>query len=394
MLDKIKFDGLADDVIAAIKTPEPDFYMSMTSSLNIDKGIGTNVFTRSSTATYIDEYGELKTAEIDEPRLQKDGYLMELQGTNLITVSETMGMQTRRNLNVVTNTVNGFAEHDCTINSTGITTILYGDYLPRTSVNVAFSFFVNFGTRDVVRSEFNRTALGERATVSFKSDGTFAPSTAKATMHPLSGGWFKCTHSVLLDGDSIKIPNVHIYCDSAVAGQNFKLKGIQLEEASDASSYIPTSGAAVTRAADILDLSKFAWVKKDYTMSYELSVGKMPTVGYADVISTQGISFNLHRVSTNGLSYYVDSGGLLVDTTSNSSNKVVTTYDSNKTQSIAVNGVQSSRSNVNLTNDTSITGMQIRLHTKAGYNGSPYIHIKNLKIWREALTDEQARGIN
>lgn len=39
-------------------------------------------FSRASTATYINKSGELKTAEINEPRFECDGLLIEGQRTN------------------------------------------------------------------------------------------------------------------------------------------------------------------------------------------------------------------------------------------------------------------------------------------------------------------------
>ena len=46
-------------------------------------------FKRASTATYINKSGELKTAEIDEPRFERDGLLIEGQRTNYMLNSKT-----------------------------------------------------------------------------------------------------------------------------------------------------------------------------------------------------------------------------------------------------------------------------------------------------------------
>lgn len=46
-------------------------------------------FTRASTATYINKSGELKTAEINEPRFEREGLLIEGQRTNYMLNSET-----------------------------------------------------------------------------------------------------------------------------------------------------------------------------------------------------------------------------------------------------------------------------------------------------------------
>ncbi|MEN1585981.1 hypothetical protein, partial [Pseudomonas aeruginosa] len=46
-------------------------------------------FSRASTATYINKSGELKTAEINEPRFECDGLLIEGQRTNYMLNSES-----------------------------------------------------------------------------------------------------------------------------------------------------------------------------------------------------------------------------------------------------------------------------------------------------------------
>ncbi|HHU7462639.1 TPA: phage head spike fiber domain-containing protein [Escherichia coli] len=87
---------------AYVLQPLPDVWMPFNDSLDMITGyspgykkvkIGDNVvqvasdkqvnFSRASTATYINKSGELKTAEINEPRFECDGLLIEGQRTNL-----------------------------------------------------------------------------------------------------------------------------------------------------------------------------------------------------------------------------------------------------------------------------------------------------------------------
>lgn len=86
---------------AYVLQPLPDVWMPFNDSLDMITGyspgykkvkIGDNVvqvasdkqvnFSRASTATYINKSGELKTAEINEPRFECDGLLVEGQRTN------------------------------------------------------------------------------------------------------------------------------------------------------------------------------------------------------------------------------------------------------------------------------------------------------------------------
>ncbi|HCU0507792.1 TPA: prophage tail fiber N-terminal domain-containing protein, partial [Escherichia coli] len=88
--------------------PLPDVWIPFNDSLDMITGyspgykkvkIGDNVvqvasdkqvnFSRASTATYINKSGELKTAEINEPRFEKEGLLIEGQRTNYMLNSAT-----------------------------------------------------------------------------------------------------------------------------------------------------------------------------------------------------------------------------------------------------------------------------------------------------------------
>ncbi|MEE7119501.1 prophage tail fiber N-terminal domain-containing protein [Escherichia coli O25:H10] len=93
---------------ANIVPPLPDVWIPFNDSLDMITGyspgykkvkIGDNVvqvasdkqvnFSRASTATYINKSGELKTAEINEPRFEKEGLLIEGQRTNYMLNSAT-----------------------------------------------------------------------------------------------------------------------------------------------------------------------------------------------------------------------------------------------------------------------------------------------------------------
>ena len=93
---------------ANIVPPLPDVWIPFNDSLDMIAGfspgykkiaIGDDVvqvasdkqvnFSRASTATYINKSGELKTAEINEPRFEKEGLLIEGQRTNYMLNSAT-----------------------------------------------------------------------------------------------------------------------------------------------------------------------------------------------------------------------------------------------------------------------------------------------------------------
>ena len=90
--------------------PYPDFWLPLNDSLKIEAGFGdydqidvseaqdgsmmvdlptrSATFSRASTATYINKSGELVTAEINEPRFEKEGILTEEPNTCLLYTSD------------------------------------------------------------------------------------------------------------------------------------------------------------------------------------------------------------------------------------------------------------------------------------------------------------------
>ena len=62
-------------------------------SLALKQGVGSVVFTRATTGTFIDRYGVLQTAAIDEARFEKEGLLIEGASTNLLTYSQDFSLE-------------------------------------------------------------------------------------------------------------------------------------------------------------------------------------------------------------------------------------------------------------------------------------------------------------
>ncbi|WKR89894.1 prophage tail fiber N-terminal domain-containing protein [Escherichia coli] len=103
-----EYASQAADPYKYVLQPLPDVWIPFNDSLDMITGyspgykkvkIGDNVvqvasdkqvnFSRASTATYINKSGELKTAEINEPRFEKEGLLIEGQRTNYMLNSTT-----------------------------------------------------------------------------------------------------------------------------------------------------------------------------------------------------------------------------------------------------------------------------------------------------------------
>ena len=229
-------------------------------------------FTRGSTATRVDENGLIETVATGTPRLNYpllDGVvqdnpalLLEPQRQNRVTNSSEYGDNptnttiTRNQITapdgtltadrILDNSVNG--EHILGQNLTGL--IVNG------TTYVLSAFFKSDGTagKGVLRfytgswqyAVFNL----ENGTVSFTSSGT-------SKIENYGNGWFRCSLAVTATLDyGLSVVQIGIgnslnqfsYQGATSLGNYFW--GVQFEEGSYPTSYIPTSGSSVTRSAD------------------------------------------------------------------------------------------------------------------------------------------------
>ncbi len=254
----------AAGIVAAAALPLPDVWVPFSDSLRMITGYGRDVlvgsdvvarmvnFSRSTTATYIGKDGQLKTAAANEPRFEKEGLLLEGQSQNLVPSSEgAVYVAGNSGFQTITNGVSGvlpvvgqrisFASNNGEVNANLVQT--YITLTGGQTYTYSTHFKVEAGDTSAPENcigvyAANGLNIGARAVILKTGDGIYRVSVA----FTVSGTG---SQTVFIRFNRIGLPSA---VWTAVVG------GVQVENLPFASSYIPTAGAAVTRAADVCDI--------------------------------------------------------------------------------------------------------------------------------------------
>jgi hypothetical protein len=236
--------------------------------------------TRSTTATYWDEDGLLATAAIDVPRYQfnpithdPEGLLVESAATNICQRSEELD-------NAYWTKTRSTITPDATVAPTGANTMdkLVEDTSNNTHLMVrahtvsantqyVMSFFVKAAERTRLFAQWS--TAGETTGIQLRvntADGTITTTPYGTATNAVSGiedvgnGIYRCWVGGVADASSTSLDAQFVLLDAAGnlsylgnGASGLYIWGIQVELGSSPSSYIPTTSASVTRAADIVE---------------------------------------------------------------------------------------------------------------------------------------------
>lgn len=379
--------ALAGDIVAASALPLPDVWAPLSDSLRMITGYGRDVlvgadvvarmvnFSRSSPATYWAKDDKLKTAAANEPRFEREGLLIEGQSTNLFPWSqEFIGKWMK---------VDGVASPDVNFpNAISLNDSALG-YV-HTSVgnlNVGSPYSILAIVKGYVEGSTDiKGIFANGGQDSSKVVGRYGPYTVLSFVR-----------------------NAAVNTNANVTGLTWapgKATGIvlcalQIEALPFSSSYILTTGAAATRTADK------AWIQTagniaaaPFTVAMEVNFrGVYSTVRYA----------RLFTCGPGCYAFFTDTGiygkfntvspvtGFSLNTQGRSVSGMVFNGASAKLFSGKKFGPNSA---ISALSDADVSGDLILGSTPTlSSSDTLFGHIRDVKIWRRTLTDDQIKAV-
>ena len=232
----------------------------------------SGTFTRASTATYFDSTGTMQTAASGVARLDWDpltlgpkGFLVEEARTNLIyPTNQNFSSWSAGNTAVVAD--GAVASPDGTVDAASFTaTVSNGFSSPAqraitAATTYTASIYVKAGTASsvLVAGGNNTSTDGAHAAFNLDTGGAIAGNTGAAPagtyvgsgIQKLANGWWR----IWVAFQTAAATNGTVVILNYPKAGTFYIWGAQLEAGTFPASYIPTNGAAATRAADAFNL--------------------------------------------------------------------------------------------------------------------------------------------
>lgn len=246
-------------------------------------------FSRGSVGTYFDSAGTLQTAASGVPRFDYDptthaakGILFEESRTNYVPNAEEVGFAagspgtapanwivSANNTNgltrtiVGTGTLNGIKYVDIRWSgtSTGTGSLQMDPQLSAVSVASNGQAWTASAYLQIIAGSIPSPANFNITVIERNSAATYLSATS--AIIPAAGGWKKYSVSRTFNEATVAYSHIGLRIDGLIVGSvidvTVRIGAPQLELGAYATSYIPTTTAAVTRAADLLYLPVGSW---------------------------------------------------------------------------------------------------------------------------------------
>jgi len=240
-------------------------FRSINDQLKLD---GTQSFSRASVGYYLDHAtGLITSAAVDTPRFERMptglvGVLLEGASTNLILQSEDLGTTWLNTWsNGTTLTLNDTTAPDGNITADKIEqSVAAGDGIYQQvtlalSTVHAFSLYVK--NEDATQSRFTEFTTGFYVIITWTAGVPSISSSSgfTTTIESVGSGWYRIKSVFTSHASTATHKFVLFPQEGTGVGNGIWVWGSQVEELPFASSYIPTTTTAVTRATDSLQIT-------------------------------------------------------------------------------------------------------------------------------------------
>lgn len=358
-------------------------------------------WTRASTATYVDIYGVVRTAAVNEPRQEKDGWLIEGESTNIELYSEQLDNAAwfKTDTAIIPNSINA-PDGNLTADKVYPTVLSTGSFVRQ---DISFtagqqytaSFYAKAGEFDIAYIDGTSAVWGVSIRTYFDlTNGVVINSDPvdDSGIEELTDGWFRCYIVATASTTGVNAFGVvHGLCDntgSTTATPNgtdgLYIWGAQLEELSFPTSYIPTTTTAVSRSADQVAIPYVNNLNFDsnYTYYYQINaLGAFSLGGRIFERSGGSPSFSVTTDSDgiisnfNGLSGTINSG-------------TFTLVDDSVNSILYENGNQVAIGASDFPNFTTRPSSLI-LFNNTGYVRAVYGYVVDIKVYNQALNSDE-----
>ena len=238
-------------------------------------------FTRSTTGTYVNSAGVITSAAINQPRFDYDpvtralkGLLIEEQRTNLLTYSEQFdnAAWSPVRASITSNTI-GAPDGTLTADKLVEDTTAANTHVTRrgggisitTGTAYTFSCFMKSAgrTHGALLFDTTNSVFAANSYVIFSlTDGliTLNPNSLTASISSFGNGWYRCSVTATSLATALGVVGIYTALSNTLNTNGDGTSGIyiwgaQLETGTFPTSYIPTTTAAVTRAADLASMT-------------------------------------------------------------------------------------------------------------------------------------------
>ena len=413
-------DSMALGAIGNINSPLLD--MPLKNSLVMKSGVGSATFTRASTATYIDRYGVLKAAAVDEPRFEKEGYLNEGVSTNLLTYSDQfdnaawskVGLSVTPNIGTdpygttladllvesATTTTHQINQPFTAVSGTTYTYSCFASPKERSTIQVVpygtifNTTYVNF---DLLNGLVSAIGTNIEAKMTLMANGSYRCSVTTTAISSGSGLFYT------IIANSPTMARYASYTGDGTSG--LYIFGAQLEALPFATSYIPTVASTVTRAVDALSVTavnnsngvtnRFS----EETVSFDFATlgGSSNYIGYVFEFNGQSTAYRAYystSASVMVLQYGTDAVGgsqLGIGTAPLTvMSRYVLSHNHLGITKSYLNGILKSSGTSGTANSTiASTTINVGSNFAANSGSKSFGHYANFRIWDKALTAQE-----